>query len=927
MSDAFISYSRRDGDFARQLVAALEAHGKTGWLDVEDIPPASRWDGELKHAIEGADAFVFVMSPDSIQSVECRKELEHAVALNKRIIPVHYRQVDPASVDPELAVRNWIPQVGLFADNFDNDVTTLVTAIETDLEWVHQHTVWLGKSLDWEGRNEDASLLLRGSELDAAEQWLQEQTGKSPAPTELQQRFIFTSRRASVRRLRRTRTAIASALVVTLVLAAIALVQRNTAINNEHTATARLLLAQSETALGANPELSAAYAMQSLRTKSTSQGEAALRNAAPRMAAIHTLNVGGRVNDAEYNPAGSLIVTASSDGFARLWDAHTGAHVADLHDSNAGGLNSAVFDHSGNRIVTGGQNGIATIWDVNSRTIARALKEPAKASITRATFNPKGTDVLTASADGFATVWNSSNGTVVARLNNHARLEDAEFSPNGRDVATAGDRGTGVGIWVFDSPSKPRRVETIAAGGSEQNTIVLSVRYSNDGMRIVTAEDSGVQVWLSLVGTADGPAFTNPKSEGFASAAFSPDGNSVVAASADGLARVWNPRIDETLNVLTGHEAVVESAVFSPDGTNVLTASADGTVRTWDAKPPELVALMPTAASAPVASTNGIAFAPGGAYVAVASDFGVELWDSHGSMPPTFLNAVGDSESVAFSPDGHTLVAGSADGSVQLLSVTNTTQPATTLLPATPTGFPIARVAFNPSGTEIATAGLDGTVHLIDLATNTTRRVLITPSKQRFYDAQFSADGKQLVTADAGGRARIWDVTTGKQVGELDEPNLFPLRAASFSPDGSRVLTASVDGSARVWDVATKQAKTVITEPNGSPFYGAEFDPAGRRIVTASVDGTTRIWDANTGSQLEDLEVLDTVNTTQVLQAAFSPDGTQVVSTATDNTQPGQIAGLVRVWSTELAVPISGVEAIASRRLEPQFVAAAKSKS
>ena len=92
-------------------------------------------------------------------------------------------------------MRNWIPQVGLFADNFDNDVTTLVTAIETDLEWVHQHTVWLGKSLDWEGRNEDASLLLRGSELDAAEQWLQEQSGKSPAPTELQQRFIFTSRR------------------------------------------------------------------------------------------------------------------------------------------------------------------------------------------------------------------------------------------------------------------------------------------------------------------------------------------------------------------------------------------------------------------------------------------------------------------------------------------------------------------------------------------------------------------------------------------------------------------------------------------------------------------------------------------------------------------------------------------------------------
>ena len=48
--------------------------------------------------------------------------------------------------------------------------------------------------------------------------------------------------------------------------------------------------------------------------------------------------------------------------------------------------------------------------------------------------------------------------------------------------------------------------------------------------------------------------------------------------------------------------------------------------------------------------------------------------------------------------------------------------------------------------------------------------------------------------------------------------------------------------------------------------------------MTASVDGSTRIWDANTGAQLEDLEVLDTVNTTQVLQAAFSRDGNQVAS-------------------------------------------------
>ena len=141
--------------------------------------------------------------------------------------------------------------------------------------------------------------------------------------------------------------------------------------------------------------------MQSLRTKSTSQGEARASNTAPRMAAIHTLNVGGRVNDKMLR-SGRLADRHGEqrrDG-SRLWDAHTGAHVADLHDSNAGGLNSAVFDHSGNRIVTGGQNGIATIWDVNSRTIARALRGTGERRRHRATFNPKGADVLTTARTG-----------------------------------------------------------------------------------------------------------------------------------------------------------------------------------------------------------------------------------------------------------------------------------------------------------------------------------------------------------------------------------------------------------------------------------------------------------------------------------------------------------------------------------------------
>ena len=86
MADVFISYSRRVREFVQRLHEALTDRGRDEYVDVEDIPAASRWRQEIAEAIEGADALVFVVSPDSLASPECQKELNHAVTHHKRII-------------------------------------------------------------------------------------------------------------------------------------------------------------------------------------------------------------------------------------------------------------------------------------------------------------------------------------------------------------------------------------------------------------------------------------------------------------------------------------------------------------------------------------------------------------------------------------------------------------------------------------------------------------------------------------------------------------------------------------------------------------------------------------------------------------------------------------------------------------------------
>ena len=97
----FLSYSREDGAFARQLFEALEARGVGAWVDWEGIPPSADWWRELCAAIESVDAFLFVMSPASLASKVCADEIDHAVRQHKRLIPVVCRDVERSVEIPE----------------------------------------------------------------------------------------------------------------------------------------------------------------------------------------------------------------------------------------------------------------------------------------------------------------------------------------------------------------------------------------------------------------------------------------------------------------------------------------------------------------------------------------------------------------------------------------------------------------------------------------------------------------------------------------------------------------------------------------------------------------------------------------------------------------------------------------------------------
>ena len=115
----FVSYAHSDREFCLRLREALGRRGKHVFLDESDIPPAARWERDLQIAIESADSFVFVLSSSSVASVECLKELDYAGRLNKRIVPVKYRQLRADAVPDSLGALQFVPRRGEFEQDFE----------------------------------------------------------------------------------------------------------------------------------------------------------------------------------------------------------------------------------------------------------------------------------------------------------------------------------------------------------------------------------------------------------------------------------------------------------------------------------------------------------------------------------------------------------------------------------------------------------------------------------------------------------------------------------------------------------------------------------------------------------------------------------------------------------------------------------------
>ena len=200
----FISYSRDDLKFADQLDAALDACGFECLIDRHGISGGEDWKRRLGNLISEADTVVFVLSPNSARSEICAWEVEEAARLNKRILPVNCRPLEGVSPPPRLQDLNYMffyeePKVPV--SGFGTGLASLIAALNTDFDWLREHTRYLQRAMEWDKGGRAENRLLSGNDILEAKAWVARRPKGAPEPTALQLDFIRASEEEAEARL------------------------------------------------------------------------------------------------------------------------------------------------------------------------------------------------------------------------------------------------------------------------------------------------------------------------------------------------------------------------------------------------------------------------------------------------------------------------------------------------------------------------------------------------------------------------------------------------------------------------------------------------------------------------------------------------------------------------------------------------------
>lgn len=498
-----------------------------------------------------------------------------------------------------------------------------------------------------------------------------------------------------------------------------------------------------------------------------------------------------------FSPDGKLIASASDDFEARLWDATTGALRAVLRHKNC--VVDVAFSPDGTKVVTSSEDLSAIIWDVaTGRPIGNPLRH--RNWVRQAEFSPDGERVATASEDNTTRIWDAETTEPISEPMRHpTEVLQANFNHSGKSlVATVSfSSTTGEEVWLWNVASEGARGLSFLTADCAN-----AAGYSVDGSRIAAAcEDGTVRLWNPLDHQSKEMILSHDGDGAAQHVSFSRDGRRIASVH-DSNVFVWDLAESKRIGTPLTHLGRINSVQFKSDGRSILTASVDGTAAIWDAETGEqkLVLPPPHLQAAPRGTLGRdlftASYSPNEELIVTASRAkSAIVWKAdNGDRVAEFLHDhwVTHAE---FSPDGRTVLTASIDRSARIWDVQTGRQIGASLTHDSD----INTAHFSRNGRMVVTTSMDWTARVWDAASGKPVSDMMRhlgPVRA----AAFSPDGSHVATGADDGTVRLWDTSTGLALNDGFHHS-SAIRSICFSPGGESLLVVPKDGDATLYEL------------------------------------------------------------------------------------------------------------------------------
>jgi WD40 repeat protein len=923
MAKVFVSYSRKDIEFAKRLTEELKKNNMEFWVDWDGIPPTVDFMKKIEKGIEESDAFLFLISPDSVKSKVCGEELAHAVKNGKRLIPLIVRDVKSENLPEALSHINWISFRE--QDNFDESFQKLLLGINTDFEWVDVHSRLLVRALEWEQENKDKSFLLRGKDLHDAETQLAINTSKDPHPTDLHREYILNSRQAADRQ-RRWFTVMAVVIaIVMFVLGVYGLYQANAAtreakranesLQREEIAKNHALAKEIESKIIQLSASAVAKIDQNFSEALLLGVEAYLHakenqthnfTAQSAMTKILQSNPGliqvilghtDWVNTVAVSPDGKLLATGSWDTIVNLWDISNPAFPVEMpsliaHTTPVEGL---AFSSDGKTLATSGNDNLI-LWDTSDPSAPKMLSK-----IEGYYINPQFSQdnkILSSlrinpDANNVGVLFNVSDRKSPEEL---SQLDSRDESVDMDIIALSPDRNLAFTLlrngdvleWDIADPNNPVFLSTLE--GDDES--VHSMAMSADGKTLALGNsDTTIALWdVSDPAAPVKSSIWSGHSLPITSLAFSADGDTLASSSNDAKAPIilWdisNRNVPKKTRTINGHTLTITSLLFSQNNDILIDASRDGTVMLWDVSNPKTNLELGSIKFPEDEITTGMAFQPNSNLLTSwNSNEKLTVWDISNLANPNKTETLnGPISTAVFSHDGKLMASNAKDNVVTLWNGTDFTSLSTI---KTEDDY-MNSIALNTDGKTLAIIGDKITFWDITDPKKPVQLASLSQSNDLISAAAFNSDGKVMASI-ADINIVLWDVSDPASPTRLSTPlegHSKTINSIAFSPTNPGLLaSASSDKTVILWDITDPGSpKKVNTLGNHLDWVNSvSFSPDGTLLASGSYDKQINLWNiTNLGSP--DIISKMIGHSESVSTVAFSPQGDFVASLGDDN--------------------------------------------